>query len=146
MKAVNVDIRRLIPQRDPIMMVDTLAEVDEDSGVALTHLTVRADNFFIHRDGLLSECGLIEHMAQSASAFAGYKVLSEKGTGDPPKGLIGEVKRFNCHRRPALGETLDTTITFGIEVAGVTLLTGETRVNGELIADTRMKIAVIGSE
>ena len=146
MKAVNVDIRRLIPQRDPIMMVDRLAEVDEDSGVALTHLTVRADNFFIHRDGLLSECGLIEHIAQSASAFAGYKALFTSGTDNPPKGLIGEVKRFCCHRRPALGERLDTTVTFGIEVAGVTLLTGETRVNGELIADARMKIAVIGSE
>ena len=145
MRKADTDIRRLIPQRDPIMMVDTLAEVDEESGVALTHLTIRGDNFFIKRDGLLSECGLIEHIAQSASAFAGYKALSEKGAGDPPKGLIGEVKRFSCHRRPALGETLDTTITFGIEVAGVTLLTGETRVNGELIADARMKIAVSGS-
>lgn len=145
MRAVSVDIHRLIPQREPIMMVDRLAGIDDEGDTALTTLDVRADNFFMHRDGLLSEFGLIEHIAQSASAYAGLKALMT-GADEPPVGLIGEVKKFNCHRRPAIGERLSTRITMGIEVAGVTLLTGETRVGDELIADTRMKIAIMGDK
>lgn len=143
MRAVDVDIHRLIPQREPIMMVDRLAEIDEEGETALTRLEVRADNFFIHRDGLLSEFGILEHIAQSASAMAGLKWL-EAGATTPPVGLIGEVKKFCCYRRPAIGETLSTQVTMGVEVGGVTLLTGETRVGDELIADTRMKIAIAG--
>lgn len=126
-------------------MVDRLAGIDDERDAALTTLDVRADNFFMHRDGLLSEFGLIEHIAQSASAYAGLKALMT-GADEPPVGLIGEVKKFNCHRRPAIGERLSTRITMGIEVAGVTLLTGETRVGDELIADTRMKIAIMGDK
>ncbi len=66
----NKYIKRLIPQRDPIIMVDKPLDVNDDA--AVTTLTVRNDNYFIDEDGLLSESGLIEHIAQSASAFAGH--------------------------------------------------------------------------
>lgn len=125
------------------MMVGRLTEIDEDGGVAVTTFDVRADCFFVHRDGLLSEFGLIEHMAQSASAYAGLVAL-ESGSGSPPVGLIGEVKRFKCYRRPAVGEKLLTKVVVGIEVAGVTALTCETRVGNELVAETRMKISIVG--
>ena len=94
---VNEDIKNLIPQRDPIMMVDKLIDVDGD--VAVTSLTVRDDNYFIDENGLLAEPGLIEHIAQSASAFAGYRAMAS-GAVIPPVGYIGEVKRFHCYRRP----------------------------------------------
>ena len=135
----EVDIKKLIPQRDPIMMVDQLMDMDGDK--AETSLVVTSDNYFMEADGMLAEVGLIEHIAQSASAFAGYKALLD-GATEPPLGYIGEVKNFHCHRRPLVGETLRTTITMGAEVAGITILTGETRVNDELIADTSMKIFI----
>ena len=37
---------------------------------------------------------------------------------------------------------LRTTVTMGAEVGGVTLLSAETRVEGEVVADTQMKIFV----
>ena len=81
------DIKKLIPQRDPILMVDALVSVDGD--VCQTELGMREDNFFIEEDQLLSEPGLIEHIAQSASAFAGYRCVVK---GEPaPVGYIGEV-------------------------------------------------------
>ena len=134
-----IEIARLIPQRDPIMMVDELIEVGEE--VAVTGLTVRTDNYFIDEDGLLAEPGLIEHIAQSASAFAGYRTISA-GATDPPVGYIGEVKKFHCYRRPQPGEELHTTITMGAEMAGVTIITGETRIADEVVADTQMKIFI----
>ena len=133
------DIKQLIPQRDPIMMVDSLTDVEGD--VCHTALLVRESNFFIEADDrLMSEPGLIEHIAQSASAFAGYRYVQQ---GKPaPVGYIGEVKKFRCHRRPAIGELLETTITMGAEVNGITIITGEVKVGNEVVADTQMKIFV----
>lgn len=118
------------------MMVDALVRVDGD--VCETELGVRDNNFFIEEDRLMSEPGLIEHIAQSASAFAGYRCVVK---GEPaPVGYIGEVKKFHCYRRPAIGDLLETTITMGAEVNGITIITGETMVDGEVVADTQMKI------
>lgn len=134
-----VDVTKLVPQRAPILMVDRLTDATDD--VAVTGFVVKADNYFLDDDGLLAEVGLIEHIAQSASAFAGYKALLA-GASEPPVGYIGEIKKFHCYRRPASGEELNTTITMGAEVAGVTIIKGETRVKGETVADTQMKIFI----
>ena len=132
-------IDRLIPQRAPILMVDRLLEAQDDT--ARTCLTIRPDNFFLDEDGCLDETGLIEHIAQSASALAGYKAL-RAGASRPPVGYIGEVKRFRLLRRPQRGETVITAISFGAETGGITLLTGETRVGDETVATTQMKISI----
>lgn len=139
MSAPFPDITRLIPQRAPILMVDALLEAQDDT--ATTCLTVRPDNYFLDEDGRLDETGLIEHIAQSASALAGYKAL-RAGAAQPPVGYIGEVKKFSLHRLPRVGETLHTTVSFGTEVGGVTLLSAETRAGEELIASTQMKISM----
>lgn len=133
------DIKRLIPQRDPILMVDKLLEADGDK--ALTSLTVRADNYFIGEDGKLEESGLIEHIAQSASAFAGYMAIG-RGATEPPVGYIGEIRKFRCHHRPQVGDELITTITIGAEIGGVTSISGESHVHDKLMAETQMKIYI----
>ena len=135
------DIKNLIPQRSPIMMVDELLEAYDD--VARCSLTIREDNFFLESDGAIAEPGVIEHIAQSASAFAGYDAL-HSGATEPPVGFIGEVKRFRLYRRPCKGETLVTTITMGPTVGGVTIISGETVSGEETIATTQMKIYVAG--
>lgn len=132
-------IKDLIPQRDPILMVDNLIEVNGDT--AVTGFAVRSDNYFLDEDGLMVEAGLIEHIAQSASAFAGYRALSSGATA-PPIGYIGEVKKFHCHKFPQVGDELLTTIRMGVEIAGVTIITGETRLLGKVVADTQMKIFI----
>lgn len=133
------DIKLLIPQRDPIMMVDSLDRAEGDTCV--TSLTVRVDNYFVEDDGLVAEPGLVEHIAQSASAFAGHRAFTA-GATQPPVGYIGEIKRFHCYRRPGVGETLTTTITMGPTVGEVTIIKGETFCGEEKIADTQMKIAI----
>lgn len=131
------EIKKLIPQRDPIMMVDAFVGAEGD--MARTGLKVSGSNFFCE-NGCLAEPGIIEHIAQSASAFAGYKALCQ---GLPvPIGYIGEVKKCHIYRLPQVGDDLSTTITMGPEVNGVTILTGVTRVGEEIIADTSMKIFV----
>ena len=128
-------IFQLIPQRPPIVMVDVVYAADEMS--AETGLTVHEDNIFV-RDGRFREPGLIEHIAQSAAAFAGYGSFAR---GEEPKlGYIGEIKDCNLFALPSIGEELRTTIRLVTEVAGIRLISAETKVNDEIVAACLMKI------
>ncbi|MCD8297978.1 MAG: beta-hydroxyacyl-ACP dehydratase [Prevotella sp.] len=136
---IGLDIKDLLPQRDPILMVDALLSVNGEE--AETSFTIRPGNFFLADDSRLEVTGLIENIAQSASAFAGY-LAKLAGAVEPPIGYIGEVKNFRCHHRPQSGDELHTFIRLGAEVGGVTLLSGEIHVREEIIAETQMKISI----
>lgn len=139
METKDTDIWDLIPQRDPVRMVDRLLRADDDSAEAC--LTVRAGNFFLDDDGLLAETGVMEHIAQSASAFVGWRER-QKGATSAPLGFIGEVKKFRCHRRPAVGEELHSVITLLTEFDRILVIAAETRVADEVVAETQMKVAL----
>ena len=139
LKMKGEEIKRLIPQREPFIMVDGFEERSDNS--AVTTLSVCPNNYFILPDGTMAETGLIEHLAQSCSALAGYQALSQN-LGHPPVGLIGEVKHFKCLRRPQTGERVKSTITFDMTFGNVTVATGQTFVDEELIAEIKLKIFI----
>lgn len=128
---------KLIPQRPPIVMVDSFFEADAEN--ATTGLTILPDNIFC-LDGQLQEPGLIEHVAQSAAAFAGYAPYTR---GESPKlGFIGEVKKFKIMRLPEVNEQLVTTLKVLGEAAGVTLISAQTNAGEETVATCQMKIFI----
>lgn len=129
------NILQLIPQRPPVVEVDALRAVDSTSAVCT--LTVRPDNLFAEGEHL-SEAGLLEHMAQSAAARAGYLAVS-RGEG-VPLGFIGAVDRAEFVRRPRIGERLTTTVEVVETVLNIALVTITTRIGEERIAACRMKI------
>lgn len=135
MEYKNTQLYDLIPQRPPIVMVDLLREpsaTDADTG-----LTIHADNLFVE-NGLLREPGIIEHIAQSAAAFAGYTTFSQ---GLPPRlGYIGEIKKCRVHQLPAVGSQLHTHLTILGEAGGISLLQANTDIDGHPIAECQMKI------
>lgn len=133
------DIKQLIPQREPFIMVDEIEASDDTH--AVTALTVRSDNYFMLPDGTISETCLIEHIAQSCSALMGCLALNQH-QANPPVGLIGEVKHFECQRRPQVGEKVCTTIEFQFTFGNATIATGESRIGEELIAKAQLKIFV----
>lgn len=137
MKAVftDADLFALIPQRPPIVMVDLLQNVTESE--ADTGLLIKEDNIFT-QNGQLQEPGLIEHIAQSAAAFAGFRGYA---SGEEPKlGYIGELKRLFLYARPDVGARLSTHLRVLGEAAGITLLAAETRVGDDVVATGQMKI------
>ena len=107
MKLKGEDIKLLIPQREPFIMVDEIEATDGTHAVSA--LTVRSDNYFMLPDNTISETCLIEHIAQSCSALMGCQALDQH-LENPPVGLIGEVKHFECNSRPQVGEKVCTTI------------------------------------
>jgi len=134
---VGEQIYSLIPQRPPIVMLDTLYSATENE--AETGLNIVNDNVFVS-DGRLREPGLIEHVAQSAAAFAGY---GDYCKGQSPKlGFIGEIKQFRINRLPCVGETLRTRLEILGEAAGITLLAATVESGGEALASCRMKIFI----
>ena len=124
----------LIPQRPPIVMVDVVWSADEQS--ADTGLTIQEGNIFV-KDGLFREPGLIEHIAQSAAAFAGYGTFVR---GEEPKlGFIGEIKDCVFNLMPPLGSELRTHIQLVTVIGGIRLINAEVRLKDELVATCVMK-------
>ena len=64
----------LIPQRDPIVMIDKFVGIT--NGISETQLTIKDNNIFVE-NGCFTEFGLIEHIAQSAAARVGYICKNE---------------------------------------------------------------------
>ncbi|MBR6187625.1 MAG: beta-hydroxyacyl-ACP dehydratase [Prevotella sp.] len=135
MKYTGKEIERLIPQRPPFMMVDGFEPLSDDS--ATTSLCVDHNNYFIIDGDELSESGIIEHQAQSVSALAGYKAAE---SDSPPVGIIGEVKHFECLRRPRIGERMVTTVQMGMTFGNVTMAKCETAIDGETVARINLKV------
>lgn len=131
------DILKLIPQRPPIVMVDSFFGIEEDR--SYSGLTVTADNIFCEA-GKLQETGLIEHIAQSAAARIGY-LYTQKGE-EVPLGFIGSVDKLKVYSLPEIGMKLFTEITVVQEVFDITLIAAQVKVGEELMAECRMKIFI----
>lgn len=131
------EIFRLIPQRPPMTMVDSLYGADEES--AETGLTVTADNPFCI-GGSFVEPGIIEHCAQSAAVFAGYSTYL---SGEAPHiGMIGEIKHFEINRLPLVGESLRTRIEVIASVMNTSLIRATSHVGEEKICEGQLKIFI----
>ncbi|MBN1198415.1 MAG: hydroxymyristoyl-ACP dehydratase [Bacteroidales bacterium] len=124
-----------IPQKPPMVMVDKL--IRADGGIVETTLMVTEENVFCD-NGIFTEAGLIENMAQTAAAGVGSKTgLSGK---EPPIGFIGGIRNLKILRYPASGDELQTRITLEHEVFGASVVYGEVFHNQELIASCQLKI------
>lgn len=136
MSYTTTDIEQLIPQRAPIVMLDTFSRIDEKNYAS--EFTIREDNIFCVGDKF-AEVGIIEHIAQTAAAYTGYKHLVE---ADSVKlGYIGDVKNCRFTVYPSKGDTLHTTIRIVSEINDITLITAETKVADQLVATCKMKLA-----
>lgn len=125
----------LIPQRAPIVMVDEFLGIDNN--VSRTRFTVKEENIFVD-DNQLSECGLIEHIAQSAAARVGFIFKSKQ---QPiPIGYIGSVNNFELSKLPQVGDDISTTIEIIQEVFNITLIKASCCIGDEEIASCKMKI------
>lgn len=130
-------VKTLIPQREPIVMVDALFEYTDTTITA--GLTITADNLCV-RDGLLKEIGLIEHMAQSVALHTGYASYLRQQPA--PVGYIGSIKKIDIIHLPTVGAVIYTKVEIVQEFMGVTLVELETYCNEQLIASGSMKTVI----
>lgn len=120
-------------------MVDKLLYANETA--ARTSFIIKAQNVLLI-DGLFQESGLIENIAQTAAAHAGYKAQLE---GQPVKpGFIGAVKDFNVLNLPAAGDTLETEVIVENQILDMAIVTGKIWCKDVLIAGCEMRIFIPG--
>ena len=131
----KVSIEDYIPQRPPFVMVDRV--LSDDDQVTRTSFQVREDNLFME-DGLLQAPALVENIAQTAAAGAGYKSIHQNM---PVKvGFIGAIRNLVVFGLPAVGKTLVTETRVVNKVFDVSIVEGTLTCEGEILASCEMKI------
>ena len=138
MQLKGEDLLKLIPQRAPMVMIDSLLEIGEDN--ALCALTISEDNIFCLKEGCFEESGLIEHIAQSAAAMVGYEYYSQ---GLPaPIGFIASIDKFELFLKPQIGSVIETRITTIQKVSEIVVVNGVVTEGGERVAQCNMKFYI----
>jgi predicted hotdog family 3-hydroxylacyl-ACP dehydratase len=127
------DILQRLPHRPPFVMIDSIAATEAG---AVAQYRIPQDNVLL-RDGLFSESGLIENMAQAAGAG-----LPRPTDGSAPSlGYIGAIKDLHIEKLPRAGETITTTVRYLNQVMNVHLAHADVRNEaGECLASCELKI------
>ena len=135
----RVNVRELLPQQPPFVMVDCLLSFDNDTTVC--GYRVPEDGVFSH-NGRLCAAGLVENVAQTCAARLGF--YNKYVLNRPVQlGFIGAIRNFCVARLPRVGQQLVTTIHVEENVMGMTLASAKVECEGETVATTEIKIALI---
>lgn len=134
----GIDIRELLPQREPFVMIGKLTRFDERSTV--TETAISPDSLFVEK-GSFGACGLIENIAQTCAARIGYvnKYILKKGI---QVGLIGAIRDMQVIKLPKVGDTITTRVDVEEEVFGMTLAKATVSCGDAILARAEMKIAI----
>ncbi len=127
-----------IPQKPPMVMVDRLISAEDKEVV--TSFLIREDNVFCS-DGIFTEAGLIENMAQTAAAGIGAKPAT--GNEKPPLGFIGGIRRLKINALPEAGQEITTHIQVEYEVANASIVKGRVFLNESVLAECELKIFLL---
>jgi len=131
-------VKKLIPQDDPMVMVGDLLYIDEKTTIC--QFTI-PQNHILSENNLLNRTALIENMAQTAAVRAGYLA---KQTGSIPKtGFIGSIKNFEILATVSCGQTLTTTIINTGEIFNASIIEGKIECDRQLIARGEMNIFLL---
>jgi len=118
-------------------MIDKLLSFSETT--TTTGFSIKADNIFVE-NGTLKEPGLVENIAQTAAARAGY--VSQTANKPVLVGYIGAVNNLQIFMLPKTGDELITEITIENQIFDVTLISGKITCNGQPVAQCNMKIFI----
>ncbi len=135
---LNVEnIAPLIPQKPPFVMIDTLlyAEV----AIARSSFKVTAENIFTC-NGQFSEAGLMENIAQTVAAHAGY--FSHEKNTPIAIGYIILVKNFEIVSLPKLNDELITEIIIEEQVMNLCIISGQVWHKEILLATCQMNLFI----
>ncbi len=134
----NHDVTGLIPQRHPFVMIDRLVYADEKRLESSLHIS--EDNI-LTENGVFSEAGLIENIAQSAAMHAGYMAAGKKEK--TPGGMIGGVKNLAIQRLPQSGNKIKTEIIIEHEIMNAKVIRGIVSIEEKVIAECEMKVFLL---
>ena len=131
----NFKITDLIPQKEPFVMIDKI--ILSDGSKTKTKFNIKVNNIF-SSNGVFTEPGLIENIAQTAAARIGF--ISKLQDNPVPLGFIGGIKNLSIFFLPHVNTILETEIIITNEILKATLIDGKIYNFGKLAASCEMKI------
>jgi predicted hotdog family 3-hydroxylacyl-ACP dehydratase len=134
----KTEILKLIPQQTPMVMVDKLVSCCD--GKTVSDFMVDEENIFCE-NGVFTEPGLIENIAQTAAAGVGYQIFSAHAKDAKiPIGYIGAIKNLKIHFLPPVGQEIQTEVQVEHQVMNATIITGKILSGNKLAVECEMKI------
>lgn len=127
----------LLPQKPPMVMLDSLLYADETK--CRSGLSIRAGHLFCD-ENKFREPGLIENMAQTSAIQASY--LAQQTGKQPPAGFIAGIKRLKIKTLPQIGARIETEIEIVQQVLDIRVINARVFVGEQEIASCEMKILV----
>jgi predicted hotdog family 3-hydroxylacyl-ACP dehydratase len=104
-----VDIKKYLPHRAPMLMVDMILEMDDEK--VETVFEIKESNIFLE-NGFFTESGLIENMAQTCSSVVAKDYFIDANNNDKAEvnvvGFISGIKTLQIHSLPQAGNIIYT--------------------------------------
>lgn len=137
--ALPMAAERLIPQRAPMRLVDTL--VSRSDGCGVTESRLPADAIMADERGMLDEVTFVELIAQSYAAVKGYIDLID---GNPPgKGFLVGIRHLKITGKAFSGDRLLTSIRTVGAFEGFAVIEGTVTRDAETVASGSMKVWLV---
>jgi 3-hydroxymyristoyl/3-hydroxydecanoyl-(acyl carrier protein) dehydratase len=136
----KINIKDLIPQQPPFIMVEKLLHCDLKT--TKTSLSIKNDNIFVENN-CLSHSGIVENVAQTCAARLGYININQ-----PVKiGMIGSINDFEFSSvLPKAGQEITTEISVEAEVGQIILLSVSVLCRKNIITTGKMKVILTDLE
>ncbi len=132
------EILSYIPQRPPFVMVDRIVSSGEKTTRSLFKIT--SGNIFVE-GGVLKEPGLVENIAQTAAARAGF--IAKEENKPVRLGFIGGIRNLEIFGYPEVNTEIETEITIENQIFDVSVISGKITGNDRILATCEMKIFII---
>lgn len=105
----SIDIKKYLPHRAPMLMVDMILVMDDE--IVETVFEIKEGNIFLS-DGVFTEAGLIENMAQTCSSVIAKDYFIDENKQEKQEvdvvGFISAIKTLKIHSLPKIGSNLFT--------------------------------------
>ena len=131
------NITNFIPQRPPFVMVGDL--VKRENNQVVSTFFIDKSNVLV-KEGKFTVSGLLENIAQTAAANAGYDCHLKNIP--VPLGFIGAISKVLVLNLPKADSIIETKIEVLQEIFGITLIKGEVSQNNQPVISCQMKIMI----
>ena len=136
MRPCRYSIAELLPHRPPMLLLDAVESVGDDSLVAT--VTISPESLFAEQDGVPAHIGL-EYMAQACGALAGWQALE---AGGPVQiGFLMGTRSMSIRRAWfAIGErlTISAVLVYRDELTAA--MGARIEIGGELVAEAQLTV------